>query len=255
VAVVTGGSAGIGKACALALAAEGCQIAICGRTKHKLDVTNGEFSASGYPVFTAVADVSLEDDVELFARGIYDQFGRIDIWVNNAGIAMRSPILAMSGEQWDDLMRTNLKSVFLGSKAAVRYMKASGGGVILNASSFGSVIPVAGAGAYAASKAAVSSLTRSLAAEVAPYNIRVNAYIPGVIVTDMNASRIALSGTQLASQIALNRMGTPEEVAAAVVFLASDAARYITGTEIEVSGGKFSVQNPSAPWEWARGQA
>ena len=251
VAVVTGGSSGIGKASALALAAEGCQIAICGRTASKLEAAEREFQASGYPVLAMVADVSIEKDVERFARATHGRFGRIDIWVNNAGISIRSPILAMSSEQWDDLMRINLKSVFLGGKAATQYMKTNGGGVILNASSFGAVIPLSEAGAYGASKAAVSSLTRSLAAELAPYNIRVNAYIPGVIITEMNASRIAVSGPELASQTALSRLGTAEEVAAAVVFLASDAARYITGTEIEVTGGKFAVQKPTTAWEWA----
>jgi NAD(P)-dependent dehydrogenase (short-subunit alcohol dehydrogenase family) len=250
VAVVTGGSAGIGKACALALAAEGCQVAICGRTAGKLDAAKQEFSASGYTVFTTIADASREEDVERLTREVFNQFGRIDIWLNNAAITIRSPLLAMSGEQWDDLMRSNVKSVFLGAKAAARYMKANGGGVILNASSFGAVIPSAGSGAYAASKAAVSSLTRSLAAELAPLHIRVNAYIPGVVVTEMNTGRIAKAGAELASQVALNRLGQPEEVAAAVVFLASDASRYITGTAIEVTGGKFAVQNPSIPWQW-----
>ena len=251
VAVVTGGSSGIGKASALALAAEGCQIAICGRTASKLEAAERAFHASGYPVLAMVADVSIEKDVERLARETYGRFGRIDIWVNNAGISIRSPILAMSSEQWDDLMRINLKSVFLSVKAATQYMKANGGGVILNASSFGAVIPLSEAGAYGASKAAVSSLTRSLAAELAPYKIRVNAYIPGVIITEMNASRIAVSGPELASQTALSRLGTAEEGAAAVVFLASDAARYITGTEIEVTGGKFAVQKPGTAWEWA----
>jgi NAD(P)-dependent dehydrogenase (short-subunit alcohol dehydrogenase family) len=158
----------------------------------------------------------------------------------------------MSSEQWDHLMRVNLKSVFMGAKAAVRYMKPNGGGAIVNASSFASVIPQAGGGAYAASKAAISSLTKSLAAELAPFNIRVNAYIPGLVITDMNASRVTPFIPQLATQIAMNRLGTTEEIADGIVFLASDAARYITGTELQVTGGKFAVQVPTVPWDWAK---
>jgi NAD(P)-dependent dehydrogenase (short-subunit alcohol dehydrogenase family) len=252
VAVVTGGGSGIGKACALALAAEGCRVAICGRSVDKLDSMKNEFSTRGYPLLAMVADVSLEADTERLARETCQQFGRIDIWINNAGISYMKPLLAMSGDEWDQMMRVNLKSVFLATKAAVPYMKANGGGVILNASSFATVIPQAGRGAYAAAKSAVSSLTRSLAAELAPFNIRVNAYVPGLIVTEMTASRVPTMGLQWASQIALNRLGTPEEMADAIVFLASDAARYITGAELEVSGGKFAVQIPTVPWEWEK---
>jgi len=181
---------------------------------------------------------------------VHEQYGRIDIWVNNAGVSPKARLIDMSGDEWDELMRINLKAVFLGSQIAARFMKERGGGVILNASSYASIMPSATSGAYAAGKAAVSSLTRSLAAELAPLGIRVVAYIPGVILTEINKNRVEQFGQKLLSQIALNRFGKPEEVASVLVFLASDAASYITGTALEITGGKFSIQNPEAPWGW-----
>ena len=251
VVVITGGATGIGKACALAFAAEGCKVAICGRSQNKLDAAKEEaITVKGYELFTMVADVSVESQIEEFASQVYKQYGKIDIWLNNAGVSPKCRLIDMSGDEWDELMRINLKSVFLGSKIAAKYMINSGGGVILNASSFASIMPLVTGGAYAASKAAVCSLTKSLAAELAPYGIRVNAYIPGLIRTDINKERVALHEAHYNSQIALSRLGVPEEVAPALVFLASGLASYITGTAMEVTGGKFIVQNPDIPWTW-----
>jgi len=250
VVVITGGASGIGLASALAFAREGCTVAICSRNPDKLASAAKEFAAKGYELLTAVADVSLEKELQGFARQVHDQYGRIDVWINNAGVSPKARLIDMSGDEWDDLMRINLKGVFLGSQIAAKMMKESGGGVILNASSFASVMPSATSGAYAASKAAVTSLTRSLAAELAPLGIRVIAYIPGIVVTDINKKRIEQFGPQLKADIALNRWGKTEEVAGVLVFLASDIASYITGTAIEITGGKFSIQNPEAPWSW-----
>lgn len=246
--VITGGATGIGKACALAFAAAGCKVAICGRSEIKLATAKEE--AKGYELFTMAADASVESTIEDFANRVYNQYGQIDIWLNNAGVSPKCRLIDMSGDAWDDLMRINLKSVFLGSKIAAKYMMDSGGGVILNASSFASIMPLVTGGAYAASKAAVCSLTKSLAAELAPYGIRVNAYIPGLIRTDINKERVAEHEAHYISQIALNRLGTPEEVAPVLLFLASGLASYITGAAIEVTGGKFVVQNPESPWTW-----
>lgn len=248
--VITGGATGIGLCSALAFAAEGSRIAICGRREEKILAASQLFATKGYECVAAVADASSEPELEAFADRIYRQYGRIDVWLNNAGVTTKARLLDLSGDEWDEILRINLKSVFLGAKIAAGYMKKSGGGVILNASSFASVIPTAGNGAYAAAKAAVMSLTRTLAAELAPLSIRVNAYIPGMINTDMSKRRIEHSGSQLTAQIALNRLGTPDDVAPALLFLASDAAGYITGAAVEISGGKFAVQNPGRPWTW-----
>lgn len=248
VVVITGGATGIGLSAALAFAAEGANLAICGRRQAKLCETAELFAQKGYPCFTMVADASEERDLEEFAASVCNQYGGIDIWINNAGVTTKARLAELSGEEFDTVMRLNLKSVFLGTKIASRYMRE--GGVVLNASSFASVIPSAGNGAYAAAKAAVTSLTRTFAAELAPAGIRVNAYIPGMIVTDMSRERIENVGAELTAQIALHRLGQPDDIAPALLFLASDAARYITGTAVDISGGKFAVQNPNAPWNW-----
>lgn len=250
VVVITGGAAGIGAACAAAFLQEGCQVAICGRSQEKLDAFKASMVEAGYELFGCVADVANQQALEEFAQQVYAKYGRIDIWVNNAGISHKTKLLEMAATDWDKVMDINLKSVFLGAQVAARYMRKGEGGVILNASSYAAVIPSAGGGAYAASKAAVSSLTRTLAAELAPYNIRVNGYIPGVIATQMNSKRLAEQPGATLGQIALNRAGDAKEVAAGLVFLASGAASYITGTDLEISGGKFAVQIPGEPWEW-----
>lgn len=250
VVVITGGAAGIGAACAAAFLQEGCQVAICGRSQEKLDAFKASMVQAGYELFGCVADVANQQALEEFAQQVYAKYGRIDIWVNNAGISHKTKLLEMAATDWDKIMDINLKSVFLGAQVAARYMRKGEGGVILNASSYAAVIPSAGGGAYAASKAAVSSLTRTLAAELAPYNIRVNGYIPGVIATQMNSKRLAEQPGATLGQIALNRAGDAKEVAAGLVFLASGAASYITGTDLEISGGKFAVQIPGEPWEW-----
>ncbi len=145
-------------------------------------------------------------------------------------------------------MDINLKSVYYGGLIAAEKFNKRGGGVLINAASFASLIPGVGSCAYAASKAAVVSMTRSLAAELAPFNIRVVGYIPGVIETPMTESLIKARGKILASQTALQRIGKSEEIANVLLFLASDKASYITGTCIEITGGKFCVQNPQDAW-------
>ncbi len=248
VVVVTGGAAGIGEACVLAFLRENCKVAVCGRSRDNLEQLKNKVAVQGYTVYGQQADVSQRSQVKDFAQAVYEHYGKIDIWINNAGIAAKTALVEMSEEDWDLVLNTNLKSVFLGSQVAAQYMTRGGGGVILNASSYAAVIPSAGSGAYGAAKAAVSNLTRTLAAELAPANIRVNGYIPGVINTRMNAKRLAEQGAETISQIALNRAGDANEVAAGIVFLASDAASYITGTDLEISGGKFAVQIPGDCW-------
>ena len=149
---------------------------------------------------------------------------------------------------WDKTMDTNVKSVYLGARIAFRSMKDRGG-VILIASSFAAVFPSVGSGAYAATKSAVTSMIKTLAAELAPYGIRVNGYIPGVINTDLTRPVISVNGEAMKQAIAMQDFGQPEDVAWALAFLASGYARYITGTTLEISGGKMGVQNPAKAWK------
>ena len=248
VVVVTGGATGIGKACAQVFLQQGCRVAICGRRPEKLAATKEEFSQQGYEILTCVLDVTKSQDLEDFATKVAAKYGGIDVWINNAGAYMIKSLMDMSEQEWDEIFQQNVKSIFIGSKTAAPYLIKRGGGVIFNASSFAAIIPSAGGGAYAATKAAVSSISRVLAAELAPFGIRVIAYAPGVVSTDMTAAVISANGQRLAEQSVLNRLAEPCDVANYLVFLASDAARCITGTSVEISGGKLCVQNPAYPW-------
>lgn len=249
VAVITGGTTGIGKAIALAFAKEGCKIAIGARRKQKLLEVSNEFTSMGYPVFTAKTDITKEQDVSDFSDAVSSHFGRIDIWVNNAGQACHDRMDEVSLDFWHQVIETNLTGVFLGSKYAAKHMRETGGGVIFNAGSFQSFFPAAGSGPYGAAKAGVCSLTRSFAAEYAKDNIRVLTYIPGVIETPMTKIDNWAVKTEQQKNIPINRLGKPEDIANAVVFLASDKASYINGVNIEITGGKFCVQNPRYSWE------
>ena len=245
VVVITGATAGLGKACIPVFLAEGCKVAVCGRDEKKIAAVRAE-----YPEILALrADASKRQDLEQLARETASAFGGIDIWVNNAGIiGAGKALLDLSEEQWDATMDTNFKGVFIATQVAVPFLVQRGGGVIVNASSIAATMPAAGSGAYGASKAGVSVLTKIFAAELAPKNIRVVEYVPAVFDTDMNAKRLADAPQEVLAPIALRRAGRPEELAPAIVFLASDKATYITGTGLSVTGGKFCVQNPALPW-------
>lgn len=238
---------GIGFAIARRMLQEGAGVFICDLRQDDVDeaveILREFGTVRGY-----ACDVSSEEAVDaMFACAMAD-FGKVDVFISNAGIYPTVPLMEMSVKLWDMVMGVNLRSVFLCAKAAYRCMKERGG-VIINAASFAALIGSAGSGAYAASKAAVHSLTKTLAAELAPFNIRVNDFIPGVIHTPMNDRILAANGEKLAEQMALGRLGKPDDVAKAVVFLASDAADYLTGTHIEISGGKLCVQNPDYGWK------
>jgi 3-oxoacyl-[acyl-carrier protein] reductase len=250
VVVITGGSQGIGKAAGLEFAAEGCQVCVCARRQEKLDAAKAEFAALGYELFTMRTDVTKPEEIEALADAVVAKYGRIDIWINNAGVNQYKKLVDY---EFDDLMRivnTNLVSVMIGSKVAAERMSKTGGGVILNASSYSAVTPIAGKAPYAACKSGVLSLTRSLAAEFAPYKIRVNAYIPGLIRTEISKSNIDLFGDTMVKDIPMKRFGEPEDLAKSIVFLSSDlAAGYINGVALEISGAKRCVQNPWYAYE------
>jgi len=248
VAVVTGGSAGIGYAVAERFAREGAQVAICSSRKANVDSALKKLSDKGLTLYGEALDVSSRQGTFDFADRVEKKFGGIDIWVSNAGIMIEKKIIDTPEELWQQTMDVNLKSVYYGGLVAADKIRKRGGGVLINAASFASLIPSVGSGAYAASKAAIANMTRTLAGELAPYNIRVVGFIPGVIETPMTAAWIGKKGAILASQHALNRVGRADEIANALLFLASDYASFITGTCMEITGGKFCVQNPSDAW-------
>ncbi len=255
VAVITGGASGIGKGVAKAFLAEGCRVAVCGRSQARLDAMAAE--CEGQPLFTQSVDVTDTGALDRFAAALLERFGRVDIWVNNAGMSDPMPFEEADEAAFDRLVDVNFKAVFFGCQAAARCLRITGGagktapgGVILNTSSFTSVVPTAGKALYGATKAAVNSLTETFAAELAADGIRVVAVIPGYIRTEMTADNIAKNERWLVSNITANRLGTPEDMAGAYLFLASDAAAYITGTTLKVAGGKLCVQNPQ--WSWER---
>ena len=243
--VITGAGTGIGKAAALEFLKEGCHVAICGRRQEKLDQTKSEFAALGYDVMTKSVDVTDYNALEAYADEVIAAYGRIDVWVNNAGSNHIKSLMDYDVAEFKAMTDIILVSVFSGSKIAAERMRRDGkGGVILNASSFSAVIPNAGRAPYSACKAAVSSLTRTFAAELAKDQIRVVAYVPGMTATEISAKNIALNGPALMKDIPMQRFGKPEDCAKLMVFLASDNASYINGTQIEVAGAKLCVQNP-----------
>ncbi len=248
VAVITGGARGIGLAIAEAFGRAGAEIAICDLNESEVADTLEHLKNRGLSAYGQPVDVSRRSEIFPFAARVEERFGGIDIWVSNAGAFVPHKIIDTTEEQWQMIMDVNVKSVYYGGLIAADKMRKRGGGVLINAASFASLMPSIGSGAYAASKAAVYSLTKSLAAELAPFNIRVIGYIPGVIETQMTAPTIKTKGDAIIDPIALRRIGAPEDVANAVVFAASDKASYITGTFIEISGGKLCVQNPQDAW-------
>jgi 3-oxoacyl-[acyl-carrier protein] reductase len=248
IAVITGGTAGIGLATAELFAREGAKVAICSRKQSNVTAAIRQLERKGLKVYGEALDVGNREQLFAFADRVEERFGGIDVWVSNAGILVEKKIIDTPEEEWRNLMDVNLNSVYYGGLIAADKMKKRGGGVLINAASFATLMPSVGSGAYAASKAAIASMTRTLAAELAPFNIRVVGYIPGVIATPMTSAWIEKNGKILASQHALQRTGKPEEIANALLFLASDKASFITGTCMEITGGKFCVQNPADAW-------
>ena len=248
VVLITGGSAGIGLASAELFGSLGAKVAICGTNPAKLEAAAESLRQKGIVVFSEPCDVSDGASLESFAAHTEEALGPIDIWISNAGIYPQYSIIDTEETLWDQTMDTNVKSVDMGARIAFRSMK-NRGGVILIASSFAAVFPSVGSGAYAAAKSAVTSMIKTLAGELAPYGIRVNGYIPGVIDTDLTRPVISVNGEAMKQAIALQTFGQPEDVAWALAFLASRYARYVTGTTLEISGGKMCVQNPAKAWK------
>ncbi|MEJ2314624.1 MAG: 3-oxoacyl-[acyl-carrier-protein] reductase [Nitrospirota bacterium] len=238
VALVTGASRGIGRAIALALGEAGAHVVInYARSEEKANALVEEITASGGSAEALKADVSRPDEVEGLFESIEKGHGRLDILVNNAGIIKDNLLAGMSLKDWDRVIEVNLRSAFLCSRAAVELMMREHSGSIVNISSVSAVMGGRGQANYAASKGGLISLTRAAAVELAGKGIRVNAVLPGMLVTDMTARIRKRAGKEILDEIPLGRFGEPEDVANLVVFLASDKASYITGASVVVDGG------------------
>jgi 3-oxoacyl-[acyl-carrier protein] reductase len=246
VAIVTGAGRGIGLEIARRFAGEGVTVIALDINKIWLDDLAAEWRQNGWSGQQYLCDVQSRDEVDAVVHGVDRTVGRIDILVNNAGIARGARVEDMDDAVWDANLAINLSGVMKMCRAVIPTMKRQGSGRILNAASFAAIIPSVGGAAYSASKAGVESLTRVLAGELGPHNITVNAYAPGMIPTEMNhfAERPGPEQERLLDTLTLRRWGSPEDVANLLVFLASEQAGYITGTMIDVSGGKFATQMP-----------
>jgi len=242
-ALVTGASRGIGRGIALSLARQGAEVAINYRSsKEEAEEVQGEIEKIGRRSIIVQADVSQKEAVEKMVAEVKKAFGKIDILVNNAGIAIFKPFDQLTEEDWDKTLAVNLKSQFLCAKAVAPLMKERGSGRIINLASIAS----GGVGVgflnlahYCASKGGVVALTEELAMEFSPLGINVNAVAPGIIDTDMTAGfkKDPQTMTALMARILKKRLGRPEDIGAAVAFLSSDEADYITGTVLYVDGG------------------
>jgi 3-oxoacyl-[acyl-carrier protein] reductase len=239
IALVTGASQGIGRACALELARAGATVVLAARNESKLAEAVAEIEATGGQAAAFALDVANEDSIKSGAKSILERFGKVEILVNNAGITRDGLMMAMKRADWDDVLGTNLTGAFLLTQAFLRPMLKNRWGRIINISSVVGRTGQAGQVNYASSKAGLIGLTRSLAREVASRGITVNAVAPGYIETPMSAVLDEKQRSAMMAQIPLGRAGTDLEIAQSVAFLASDAAGYITGHVLDVNGGMF----------------
>jgi 3-oxoacyl-[acyl-carrier protein] reductase len=238
VALITGGSRGIGKAIALKLASLGADIVInYSSSDKKAKEVIEQVKAMGRQGIAVKADVSIMNEAEKLVNEGIDKFGKIDILVNNAGITRDNLLMRMTEQEWDDVLNVNLKGTFNVTKSAIRKMLRQKNGSIINISSVVGVTGNAGQCNYSASKAGMIGFTKSLAKEVGKKSVRVNAVAPGFIKTDMTDALSEELKQEYLKNIPLNRLGTPEDIANAVAFLASDISQYITGQVIIVDGG------------------
>src|SRR5882672_4141180 len=237
VALVTGASQGIGHACALALAGQGASVAVAARNQQKLDELVAQITATGGKAAAFVMDVADEEQIKSGIKSALEKFGKIDILVNNAGITRDQLVMRMKRADWDAVLNTNLTSAYLCTQQAIGSMLKQRWGRIINITSIFGQTGQAGQANYAASKAGLIGLTMAIAREVSTRNITCNAVAPGFIETAMTSGLGDDFKQNALKMIPLGRVGTPEDVANAVAFLASEDASYITGHVLNVNGG------------------
>lgn len=254
VALVTGAASGIGAATARLFAAEGARVVLADVQDDLGRVVLAEIDAAGGTASYVHADVSAAEDVAGMVREAVTRFGRLDVLCNNAGLARGGSITEIPEDEWDLVVAVDLKSVYLGCKYAIPALRKAGGGAIVSTASIAGLRGYALAHAYSAAKAGVINLTRSIAAEVGQYGIRVNCVCPGIIRTpiwrgidDLPEEQQAPIWQQMSRRVLLGRVGRPEEIAGAVLFLASSEASYITGAALVVDGGLTAADPPEAP--------
>ncbi|MCE4027537.1 MULTISPECIES: SDR family NAD(P)-dependent oxidoreductase [unclassified Microbacterium] len=242
-AIVTGGAGGIGRATSLAFAAEGANVAVVDLNAEAAEAVAEEIRAAGGTAVAIAADVSSEADIERVVASVVDGFGGVDVVFNNAGIIRRTTAVETTVEEWDRVFGVNVRAIFLMCKHVVPVMAANGGGSIVNTGSGWGLKGGGQAISYCASKGAVVNMTRALAIDHGPQGIRVNSVNPGDVDTGMLRDEARQLGQDQAGFLAeaaerpLNRMGQPSEIAAAVVWLASDESSYVTGSALVVDGG------------------
>jgi 3-oxoacyl-[acyl-carrier protein] reductase len=239
VALVTGASQGIGRDTALALAEAGAMVAVAARNEEKLATLAEEIAAKGAVAFAVKMDVADAEQVKVGFKAVLERFGKLDILVNNAAITRDGLAMRMKQDDWDAVIRTNLTGAHLCTQQALATMMRARAGRIINIASVVAQMGNAGQSNYVAAKAGLIGLTKAIAMEIASRNVTVNAVAPGFIETPMTDVLPEKVKEELKTRIPLGRMGTPRDVTAAIVFLASDEAGYITGHVLDVNGGLY----------------
>lgn len=240
VAVITGASAGLGKVMALGLAKAGADVAICARTVEKIEAAAEEIRSTGSKAIALSTDVRDNEQINHLIEKTVDEFGKIDILVNNAGGHFVKKPLELSANGWNAIIMENLTSVFMFSQAAAKIMKGQKSGSIISNTSVAGISSYVINAAYGAAKAGIINLTKTLATDLAPYNVRVNAIAPGLMATEA-VMPYYNSRPDMLAKVPMSRYGTPEEILGPTLFLASDASSYITGSTIVVDGGLTSA--------------
>jgi len=239
VAVVTGASRGIGRSIALALAAGGAKIVAADISLEGCEALVAELAKGGTEGLAVQCNVAVAEDAERLVAAATEKFGRVDILINNAGITRDGLLMRMKDEEWDAVLSVNLKGAFVCTRAASKVMSKQRYGRIINIASIVGQMGNAGQANYCASKAGLIGLTKSVARELARRNVTANAVAPGFIATDMTDALPEKARQELAAQIPMERLGSADDIANAVLFLASDNSAYITGQVLAVNGGMY----------------